>query len=152
MKDVTSRGASSAIARIGKERKTGLELTPMIDCVFLLLIFFMVATVMKAPPPFSVILPDSLKREDFPRKRYNVFISEEGRVSVDDMTMPDLDSLELFLASHQDKIKTLIIKADRNAKHGIVIDVMERAKRRFRDPEGQSIAIAVREGEYQGAF
>lgn len=152
MKNITSTGVASSIQRTGEEKSTGLQLTPMIDVVFLLLIFFMVATVMKAPPPFSVVLPQSLKREDFPRKRYNVFISEEGRVSVDDRMMPDLDSLELFLASHQDKIKTLIIKADRNAKHGIVIDVMERAKRRFKDPEGQSLAIAVKEGEYQGAF
>ena len=109
-------------------------------------VFFMVTTTMKVPPPFAVYLPDSFKRESFPRKLYNVFISEHGQVSVDDRIMPDLDTLELFLASNQDKIDTLIIKADRNAKNGIVVDVMERAKRRAID----KFAIAVKEGEYTG--
>lgn len=154
MKNVIARGgaSSSGIERTSGETDTTLQLAPMIDVVFLLLIFFMVATIMKAPPPFSLRLPESLKREDFPRKRYNVYISEDGRVSVDDNVMPDLDSLELYLASHQDKIDTLIIKADQNARHGIVVDVMERAKRRFSKPEGQSIAIAIKEGEYMGEF
>jgi len=146
------RSISGGLQRIGRKADTGLQLAPMIDCVFLLLIFFMVATVMKAPPPFSVLLPESLKREDFPRKMYNVYISEYGTISVDDRRMPDLDSLELYLASHQDKIDTLIIKADRNAEHGVVIDVMERAKKRFSRPEGQSIAIAIKEGEYMGEY
>jgi len=147
MRDVTA-------SPFQKKESKGVELqmTPMIDVVFLLLIFFMVATIMKTPPPFHVILPQSLKKEDFPRKRYNVYISENGRIAVDDKVMPDLDTLELYLASNQDKIKTLIIKADRNAKHGAVIDVMERAQRRFTNPEGQSIAIAVKEGEDTGRF
>jgi len=148
MKDVTAKGLDRTVGKTSTE----LQMTPMIDCVFLLLIFFMVATIMRVPPPFSVLLPDSLKREDFPRKLYNVYISENGRLAVDDRVIPDLDSLELYLASVQDKIDTLIIKADRNAKHGIVVDVMERAKKRFTKSEGQSIAIAIKEGEYMGRY
>lgn len=147
MKNVTS---SSGLQRVGGETSTELQMTPMIDAVFLLLIFFMVATIMKAPPPFQVHLPSSLKKEDFPRKLYNVYISENGGVAVDERVMQNLDELGLFLASNQDKIETLIIKADRNAKHGRVIDVMERAKRRMTHKrEGQSIAIAIKEGEYR---
>ena len=82
---------------------------------------------------------------------FNVYISEQGNLALDDRIMPDLDSLELQFASIQDKVNVLIIKAHRNAKHGVVIDVMERAKRIF-SKEGQSIAIAVKEGEYTGAF
>ena len=148
MRGITSGG----FQRTREKRSTELQLTPMIDCVFLLLIFFMVATIFKAPPPFPVYLPDSLKRESFPRKKYNVFISESGRISVDERPMQDLDALELYLASNQDKIDTLIIKADRNTKHGIVVDIMERAKRRFTEAEGQAIAIAVKEGEYTGEY
>jgi len=144
MKNVTS-----GLQRTG-ETSTELQMTPLIDAVFLLLIFFMVATIMKAPPPFQVHLPSSLKKEKFPRKLYNVYISEEGRVSVDERVMQDLDELGLFLASNQDKIDTLILKADRNAKHGRVIDVMERAKTRMTHKrEGQSIAIAINERVYR---
>lgn len=148
MKNVTAHG----LERSTGNTSTELQMTPMIDCVFLLLIFFMVATIMRVNPPFPLHLPDSLKREDFPRKRYNVFVSEKGNISLDEMPMQGLDDLELHLASHEQKIDTLIIKADRNARHGIVIDIMERAKKRFTKIEGQSIAIAIKEGEYAGEF
>jgi len=118
-------------------------MAPMIDCVFQLLIFFMVTSILRVPPPFQVILPESDTRHDFPQKKYNVNISADGIISVDEKVMPNLDELELFLSAHENEIDTLIIKADRQAKHGVVIDVMERAKRRFSKPEGLEIALAV---------
>jgi biopolymer transport protein ExbD len=129
-----------------KREAPELPLAPLIDCVFLLLIFFMVATVMRVNPPFKVELPDSQVRQDFPRKKFQLNISSAGQISLDDRIMPTLDDLEEILAVNETKIDTLIIKADKNARHGVVIDAMERAKRRAIE----NIAIAVREGEYLG--
>ena len=117
-------------------------MAPLIDCVFLLLIFFMVSAIMKVPPKFQVNLPKSLTRHEFPQKRYNLFIGSAREMAVDDQIMLSLDDLELFLAKHEDRIETLIIKADRYAEHGVVIDAMERAKRR----DIKQIAIAIKEG------
>lgn len=128
-----------------KDRDEDIPMAPMIDCVFLLLIFFMVSAIMRIPPPFTVTLPDSATKHEFPRKKYNVFISQEGDLSVDDQVMLTLEHFDLFLAAHESKISTLIIKADRAAEHGVVIDVMERAKMRFSRQEGQEIALAVSE-------
>jgi biopolymer transport protein ExbD len=126
-----------------KQDRPELQMAPMIDCVFLLLIFFMVTSILKVPPPFNVAMAESTTRHDFPYKKFNVYVSADGRLAVDDQEMQSLDDLELFLAAHEHQISTLIIKADRRAKHGIVIDIMERAKRRFSKPEGQEIALAV---------
>jgi biopolymer transport protein ExbD len=131
-----------------KREMPDIPMAPLIDCVFLLLIFFMVATVMRVSPPFKVLLPDSQVRQDFPRKKFNLYISSAGQISMDDRIMPTLDDLEEILAINENKIDTLIIKADKNSKHGVVIDAMERAKRRAID----NIAIAVREGEYAGGL
>ena len=127
-----------------KMKRTGMELqmAPMIDCVFLLLIFFMVSAIMKIPPKFDVELPESLTRHEFPQKRFNLFIGRHGEMAVDDQMMMDYDGLEDFLARHEDRIETLIIKADKRALHGWVIDAMERAKRR----DIEELAIAIREG------
>lgn len=134
------------IGRREKRRDTALQMAPMIDCVFLLLIFFMVATVMRIPPPFQVDLPDSKERQEFPRKKFNLHISSDGQMAVDDQVMPSLDDLSVFLNKNQTRIQVLIIKADKNAKHGIVIDAMERAKQ-----QGiETLAIAIREGEFRG--
>jgi len=125
-----------------------LQMAPLIDCVFLLLIFFMVSTVMRVNPPFQVLLPDSQVRQDFPRKKFNVFVSAAGQISLDDNVVPTLDDLEEVLAVNENKIETLIIKADKSSRHGVVVDVMERAKRRAIE----NIAIAVKEGEYAGSL
>jgi biopolymer transport protein ExbD len=132
----------------GKGEAPELPLAPLIDCVFLLLIFFMVATVMQVKPPFRLELPDSQVRQDFPRKKFQLNISAAGEISLDDRIMPTLDDLEEILAVNETKIETLIIKADKGSRHGIVIDTMERAKRRAIE----NIAIAVREGEYGGSL
>jgi biopolymer transport protein ExbD len=126
-----------------KKADTVIPMAPMIDCVFQLLIFFMVTSILRVPPPFNVALAESTTRHDFPYKKYDVYISADGRLAVDDQEMQSLDDLELFLAAHEHQISTLIIKADRRAKHGLVIDIMERAQRRFSKPEGQEIALAV---------
>jgi biopolymer transport protein ExbD len=125
-----------------------LQMAPLIDCVFLLLIFFMISTVMRINPPFQVLLPDSQVRQDFPRKKLNIFISAAGQISLDDTIIPTLDDLEETLAVNENKIETLIIKADKSSRHGVVVDIMERAKRRAIE----NIAIAVKEGEYSGSL
>ncbi len=131
-----------------KSEPEDIPMAPLIDCVFLLLIFFMVATVMTINPPFPVELPESQVRHDFPRKKFNLYIGPGGQISIDDMLMPSLDDLEEYLAIHETKIDVLVIKADKNSRHGDVIDVMERAKRR----DIETLAIAIKEGEYTGGI
>ena len=114
-----------------RRKKTGdddIPMAPMIDCVFLLLIFFMVSVVMRVPPSFTVLLSDSTTEHEFTGKKHNLFISGDGRISIDDQEMLTLEDMELFIAAHENQISTLIIKADKRAKHGVVIDVMERAR------------------------
>lgn len=127
-----------------KRRKTSMELmmAPMIDCTFLLLIFFMVSSQSKIPPRFPVELPDSLTRHQFPVKRFSLFIGRNGEMAIDDQMMMSLEDLEDFLSRHEDRIETLVIKADKFTLHGYVIDAMERAKRRAIE----ELAIAIREG------
>jgi len=122
-------------------------MAPMIDCVFLLLIFFMVSAIMRVPPPFSVTLPDSTTENEFPRKKYNLFISSDGRIAIDDREMQTLEEVGFFISAHEHQISTLIIKADKRAKHGRVIDVVERAKMRSAKVEGLEVAFAVAEDE-----
>lgn len=113
-----------------KPRRSTMELmmAPMIDATFLLLVFFMVASQTRVPPSFPVELPDSLTRHAFPMKRFNLFIGREGLMSIDDSMLQNFDELEMFLAKNKKAIETLIIKADKGALHGYVIDAMERAK------------------------
>lgn len=126
-----------------RPKRTPMEfpMAPMIDAVFLLLIFFMVAAQTRVPPRFPIELPDSLTRHTFPMKKYNLYIGREGLMAVDDNMMAGYDDVEYFLAKNKKNIETLIIKADKLALHGYVIDAMERAKR----AGIEELAIGVKE-------
>lgn len=134
--------------RTRSEKPPELRMEPMVDCVFLLLIFFMVSNILRVPPPFKVDLPESKARSEFARKRYNVYIDGVGRISIDDKMMPDYDAMENFLSQKARDIETLIIRADKGTFHGAVVDVMERAKRRGIE----NIAIAISEEDYRGSL
>ena len=57
-------------------------------------------------------------------------IRSSGAMSIGGKTTQTLDDLEEFLAINETRIDVLIIQADKDTKHGIIIDAMERAKRR----------------------
>jgi biopolymer transport protein ExbD len=126
-----------------RQKKSPMDfpMAPMIDAVFLLLIFFMVAAQTRVPPRFPIELPDSLTRHAFPMKRFNLYIGREGLMAIDDQMMISYDDLELNLMKDKKSIETLVIKADKLALHGWVIDAMERAKR----AGIEELAIGVKE-------
>ena len=135
--------------KLAREKSTTgpkVPMEPLVDCVFLLLIFFMISNILKVPPPFRVDLPESKARSEFQRKRYVVYIHQSGMISVDDQRMADLDALFNYLLLKKKEIETLIIRADLSAEHGVVVDVMEKAKQ----AEIENLALAISEDDYTG--
>lgn len=106
-----------------------LNLTPLIDCVFLLLIFFMITTVFSTPPGLKVDLPKAAESDLPPEKDLNIIISKTGEMELngEPVTLDDLDQ-RLREAKELYRSKVLIIKADKDCLHGIVVDVMDAAK------------------------
>lgn len=123
-----------------------VPMEPLVDCVFLLLIFFMISNILKIPPPFRVELPESKARSEFERKRYSVYIHATGQISIDDQRMENLDQMLNYLLLKKKEIEVLIIRADKDAEHGFVVDVMEKAKQ----AEIDNLALAVSEDDYKG--
>ena len=64
-------------------RDEGPDLTPLIDCVFLLLIFFMVTTVFIHAKGLDVDLPaQSQATEQQEKKDINILIDAQGRIQI----------------------------------------------------------------------
>ncbi|MCF7797552.1 MAG: biopolymer transporter ExbD [Lentisphaeria bacterium] len=107
----------------------GMDLTPLIDTVFLLLIFFMVTTVFSTTPGIEVDLPKAAESEAPPEKDLNILISDQGVMELNG-TIVTLETLEPELRRQKDmyRSKVLIIKADKLALHYMVVDVMDAAK------------------------
>jgi len=107
-----------------------LNLTPLIDCVFLLLIFFMVATVFMEPYLLKVLLPEAEQATLIEEKKLVATIDRDGVMEVNRHPVT-LESLEGVLTREKEGVRvvTLIIRTDRQTRHGLVLDTMEIAKR-----------------------
>jgi len=116
------------------------NLTPLIDCVFLLLIFFMVTTVMKNPSQLTLTLPIAENPSILDKRQIIVELDEEGNIAVNSQATT-FDFFDTFLVNEKNKfdINTILIKADENAKHGDVLKLMKLA----RSVEIETINMAV---------
>jgi biopolymer transport protein ExbD len=109
-----------------------IELTPLIDVVFLLLIFFMVSTTFIRETELQVDLPEAAGQpQERERDIIEVVISAQGQYSVNDVTLanaqPDTLLRALRDASDGDLSRRLFITADGNASHQSVVRVMDMA-------------------------
>jgi len=107
----------------------GMDMTPLIDCVFLLLIFFMVTTVFSKVTGLQVDLPKAAESDMPPQQDLNIVISRTGEMELNGIPVT-MDELEERLREAKElfRSRTLIIKADRRTLHGTVVDVMDAAK------------------------
>lgn len=112
-----------------KLEDTKLDITPLVDVVFLLLIFFMVTTVFSTTPGLRVDLPKAAESDMPPEKDLNIVISKDGELELNGLplVMEDLERA-LLEAKETYSSKVLIIKADKKTYHGVVVDVMDAAK------------------------
>lgn len=115
--------------KTSKMIELSMDMTPMIDCVFQLLIFFMVTTVFAVQSGLKVDLPTASTSDAPPEKDLSIVISDKGEMDLNG-TRVTMDNLEEQLRQQKEIFgsKVLIIKADKKAMHGIVVDVMDAAK------------------------
>ena len=108
------------------------NLIPLINIVFLLLIFFMVAGALTAQDVFEVEAPDSRHEAGVDDEGWLVLLGRDGRLALDDEEM-DADTLKGRLQAEMEarrdapaKVEPLVrIKADQAASTDELMDLME---------------------------
>ena len=109
-----------------------VNLTPLIDVVFLLLIFFMVSTTFTRETQLSVDLPEAtgLLRDEVD-KQLEILIDEQGQYRVNGRPLVDtrLRTLQaaMYEVSRGDTSLPLVISADAEAAHQSVVRAMDAA-------------------------
>jgi len=115
---------------VGRREDPVIDVTPMIDVVFQLLLFFMVTTTFVSSPGIEVDLPRSSSQVVIAEKKdVNIWMTNEGAVYADEVavTMPEL--VKLFQSRAQADPNTMVvIKADKGVTHGRVVAVMDVAR------------------------
>lgn len=117
------------MARISQHEDQELNLTPMIDCVFLLLIFFMVTTVFKQPYNLQVELPEAQQALRVQEKKLVSSITADGTMEIN-RELVTLAQLPEVLMRHKQETRslTLIVRTDKETKHKFLLDLLEVAK------------------------
>jgi len=107
-----------------------INLTPLIDVVFLLLIFFMVTTTFTRDTRLSVNLPeaDAQQLENVP-EQIEVVVSQAGRYSVNGQLLADNQSSTLsqaiIAAASGNRNMPVLLVADAEATHQAVVTAMD---------------------------
>jgi biopolymer transport protein ExbD len=101
-----------------------LDMTPMIDVVFLLLIFFMLTSTLVVPPAIKVQLPKAVTAKALEQKNLTVTITRNRELFIDSdkVTSSELKKL-LKKAASLDKV--LLIKADKEVPFEEVVSVWD---------------------------
>ncbi len=117
--------------RIDKGRLAGgLELTPMIDVVFLLMIFFLVASKLdEADRSIDVVLPQAAAAKPLTTKprEFVINIDREGNyfAGVRPVRLEDLRQLLRQATADNPQRQTVIVRADENTAHKFVVGAMD---------------------------
>ncbi len=119
--------------RASKREELSVNLTPLIDVVFLLLIFFMVSASFNRETQIVVDLPEASNQEKEPLvDPIEVTIDAEGLFYVNgtQLVNTQFNTLKIALGKVADeyKDKPLIISADGNAPHQAVVKAMDAAR------------------------
>ena len=112
--------------------EVGINLTPLIDVVFLLLIFFMVSTTFTRETQLSIDLPEaegSVKESS--EQQVEILIDESGNYRVNGQGLVDnrMRTLQaaIYKISAGDTTMPMVITADADAAHQHVVRAMDAA-------------------------
>ena len=106
-----------------------INITSLIDVLFLLLIFFIVSSTFLEQPGMKLNLPKTSGGKTLQMKGYTLFITSDGSMFLNEeqISMKQLPDRLKTIASDV-KNKGLILKADENTKYGLVVEAMDIAK------------------------
>ena len=108
----------------------GINVTPLVDVCLVLVIIFMVTAPILSDPIFKVILPKARTQEGEEREKIIVNVSVDGRIAIESVEVKNLDEFTRELKNRlaQSEDSYVIFKADENSTHGLLVELMYRAK------------------------
>lgn len=115
--------------RIREAEQAEIDITPMMDIVFIMLIFFIVTTSFVKEAGIDVNKPEAAQATPKPTATIFIAIRANGEIWMDKRTV-DVErvSANIERLRAESPTDTIILQADKEAKHGIVMEVMDQIK------------------------
>jgi biopolymer transport protein ExbD len=114
--------------RRGLSTRRNVELIPLIDVVFQLVVFFMVSTTFILTPGISLILPKSETSEPVVMSKLVVTVVSQNELYLN-QEMYDLNGLDQRLSAVTDEerseIKTVVLEGDEEVSYRLMVQVLD---------------------------
>ena len=111
------------------DEEAGIDLTPMLDIVFIMLIFFIVASSFIKESGINVERPSAASAAEQPKGNILIAVSADGEIWID---RKQVDIRAVRAAVERLRVdqpdSTVVVQADKDARSGLVIRVMDQAK------------------------
>ena len=106
-----------------------VNLTPMLDVVFIMLIFFIVTASFVKEAGIDVNRPDAATAEKKERGNILVAISESGQIWIDKRQVdPRALRANIERLHAENPQGSVVIQADKDSKNGLLVQVMDAAR------------------------
>lgn len=130
--------------------KALFDLTPLIDCVFLLLIFFMVSTSFATlRQGMKVNLPSTRTPQEKLEEKIVISLTRDGHIFLGKKPVEKKELFQALKKKLKGRESTVLINADREVLHGKVVEVMDISKRAGAKVLG---ILTRREEKVEGGF
>jgi biopolymer transport protein ExbD len=133
------------LPRKGNLKKARIEIIPMIDTIFFLLVFFMISTLSMARfTGVQVNLPKAASGSQPPTETVVISVTKDGQLFFNKNTVSEErlhQSLRAELAKNPELL--VVINADDGVQHGKVVEILDQA----RQTGAAKLSIAVKPKE-----
>lgn len=101
-----------------------VDLIPFMNVIFLLVVFFLLVFVFAVSAPLNVKLPKAVTSDMVNDTSITIVVTSENILYVNDR-VTTLQELRDFLSQARNKSRSVLIKADRRASVGRVVDIWD---------------------------
>lgn len=124
-----------------QRRKPTIEISPLVDVVFLLIIFFAVSTTFREGTGLPVSLPSAGSATSQAAGPVEITVGQEGRVEVGGDVYPSVQAAQPAIAKALEDAdpRKILIRGDRVAHYEVIVQVLDLA----RQLDAQGITLAV---------
>jgi biopolymer transport protein ExbD len=122
-----------------KQEDVEIDMTPMLDIVFIMLIFFIVTTVFVKQSGVEVVKPTASTAEERKNAYIFVAIDEKDTITIDKTTVQPSEVKSKIQSLRTENLEgEVVIQADKKAKAGLVLKVIDFAK-----SSGAKVSVAT---------
>jgi len=129
--------------RRAARRKVAIDIAPLVDVVFLLVIFFAVSTTFEDKAGMKLELPTSSSTVERETSEVTLQMAEDGRLVLEGEPVTEEtleDALQAVLKGSSSRL--VVLRADREVRHGEVVRIMGL----IRKAGAEGLTIAAKSG------